>query len=160
MTETTTPKDPKNPSGAVHPMIFLVGWAVMGVGLHRYVPLPVPAIPVVEWIGVTLGLSGGLLVAACQFLFWKHGTTDRHDRRSTVLITAGPYRLSRHPVYLGLALLMVGLSLKTGSLWSLVLAVPTVLAIQFLTVGKEEAYLEREFGEAYRAYKRKVRQWV
>ena len=67
---------------------------------------------------------------------------------------------TRNPLYLGITLIYLGLSVAAGSLWAIVLVVPLLWVINVGVIAREERYLERNFGDAYRAYKARVRRWV
>ena len=76
------------------------------------------------------------------------------------LVTAGPYRFTRNPMYLGITLAYAGLALLIDTAWPLLL-LPAVLALlMVVVVRREERYLERAFGDAYRAYRDRVRRWI
>jgi steroid 5-alpha reductase family enzyme len=70
------------------------------------------------------------------------------------------YGRTRNPLYLGTTLIYLGLSVAEGSLWAIVLVVPLLWVINVGVIAREERYLERKFGDAYRAYKARVRRWV
>jgi hypothetical protein len=72
----------------------------------------------------------------------------------------GPYCFTRNPIYLGMMLGLVGLAIAFDSLWLLVMLVPFFLVIRYGVVAREEAYLERKFGEVYRRYRACVRRWL
>ncbi len=150
----------RNPSGAAHPLRFMLAWVLLGFGLERLWSLPFPSSEVLSVGGRALWALGAVAVFWAQFEFWKHKTTDGHTEPTTALITRGPFRLSRNPVYLGFAAAMVGAAVVYKSLYAVILAIPVMVAIHRLTVVPEEVYLEREFGETYRDYKRRVRRWL
>jgi protein-S-isoprenylcysteine O-methyltransferase Ste14 len=66
----------------------------------------------------------------------------------------------RNPLYLGTTLVYLGLAVAAGSLWAILLMVPLLWVINVGVIVQEERYLERKFGDAYRAYKARVRRWV
>ena len=73
---------------------------------------------------------------------------------------AGPYKITRNPMYLGLAFVYVGIGVADQSVWALVI-LPVVLAIiQRLAIEPEEAFLERRFGADYINYKERVSRWI
>ena len=90
----------------------------------------------------------------------KAGTPIRTDRPVPRLVTDGPFRFTRNPEYLGLAMLYAGIALLRNSLWAILLLPVVVYVIQREVIGREERYLERTFGEEYLAYKARVRRWV
>ena len=76
------------------------------------------------------------------------------------IISTGVYRVTRNPMYMGMALLQAGIGLALVSAWIIAL-VPVVLAVVYVTaVRHEEAYLEEKFGAAYLSYKSLVRRWI
>ena len=108
-----------------------------------------------------------LLTAAWLFLtissfqsFWRRHTSILPIRPSTTLVVAGPYRFTRNPMYLALALLTVALALFLNTWWVIILLGPTLLVIQTFVIAREESYLHRRFGAEYDAYTRQVRRWL
>jgi protein-S-isoprenylcysteine O-methyltransferase Ste14 len=84
----------------------------------------------------------------------------RTDRPVPRLTTDGPFRYTRNPGYLCLAMIYAGIAVLRNALWA-ILALPLVLlVIQREVIGREERYLERTFGEEYLSYKANVRRWV
>ena len=106
-----------------------------------------------------MALGGGLLLAAFR-RFKAVGTNIPTWQPTTALATDGIYRLSRNPIYLGLTLIYAGIAIAAGSFWPLLLLVPLLVIMRYGVIGREEAYLERLFGDAYRDYQRRVRRWI
>ncbi len=79
---------------------------------------------------------------------------------ATTLVTDGPFRFSRNPMYLARTLLYVGLGLLANSLAVLLTAVPLLMVVQHGVIKREEHYLEAKFGDAYRQYRARVRRWL
>ena len=79
---------------------------------------------------------------------------------STTIVDTGPYRFTRNPMYLGMMLGLIGLAVALNSLWLLLTLAPFALVIRYGVVAREEAYLERKFGDVYRGYRSRVRRWV
>jgi len=73
---------------------------------------------------------------------------------------SGPYRFTRNPIYLGMFLGLIGLTVALDNLWLLLMLVPFAIVIRYGVVAREEAYLERKFGEVYRGYRSRVRRWL
>lgn len=76
------------------------------------------------------------------------------------LITTGPFGLSRNPVYGSMTMLFIGIGTLIDGLWILAMVIPAILIVYFFVILKEEAFLEREFGDIYRSYKKTVRRWI
>ena len=82
------------------------------------------------------------------------------NRPTTTIVDGGPYRLTRNPIYLGMVTGLIGLAIALNSLWLLLALVLFALVIRYGVVAREEAYLERKFGDAYRGYCARVRRWL
>jgi protein-S-isoprenylcysteine O-methyltransferase Ste14 len=141
------------------PFIFLAGLAV-GFALEAL--LPGSSVPdALAWIlGGVLLLAGLALLFSFERAFTQKKTPANPWRPTTAIATDGPYRFTRNPAYLGMALVYVGIALCSHALWVL-LPLPLVLAIVDRgVIAREERYLERKFGQEYLDYKRRVRRWV
>ena len=79
---------------------------------------------------------------------------------TTTIVESGPYRFTRNPIYLGMCIGLLGLAIALDNLWLLLMLVPFVLVIHYGVVAREEAYLERKFGDVYRGYRSRVRRWL
>ena len=84
----------------------------------------------------------------------------RTDKPVPRLTTEGPFRYTRNPSYLALAMIYAGIAVLRNSLWAILLLPLVVAVVQREVIGREERYLERAFGEEYLDYKGKVRRWV
>ena len=84
----------------------------------------------------------------------------RTDKPVPGLTTEGPFRYSRNPSYLALAMIYAGIGFLLNSLWAILFLPLVVVVMQREVIGREERYLERTFGEEYLTYKGKVRRWV
>ena len=141
------------------PVIFV---AVLLVGVLLSLAFPVSFLPrlLTLLVGATCFLLPFVLGLAALRAMRRARTSVNPNRPTTVLLTEGPFQLSRNPMYLGMVVQYVGLALLFNSLWAIVL-LPLALVIVHLTVIKrEERYLEQKFGEEYRAYKARVRRWI
>jgi len=134
----------------------LVGLTLQWVVSLPFMPASVPA----GWIG------GIVFVLALALFAWAIATMTRAGSNvptnlpTITIVETGPYRFTRNPIYLGMFLGLVGLAIAFDSLWLLVMLVPFTLAIRYGVVAREEAYLERKFGDAYRQYRARVRRWL
>lgn len=141
-----------------------LGWAlaiVAGLALNWLIPLPfVPATMAAGWLG------GAVFVVALALGAWAITTITRAGSNvptnmpTTSVVDTGPYRFTRNPIYVGMIIALVGLAIAFDSLWLLVTLVPFVLVIRYGVVAREEAYLERRFGDVYRGYRARVRRWL
>ncbi len=89
-----------------------------------------------------------------------HGTPFNPARAAQALVTDGPYRVTRNPMYLGMACAYAGAALVTGALWSLALLPLVLLVIDRAIIPREEKHLAASFGAEYERYRRRVRRWL
>lgn len=111
-------------------------------------------------IGYGLFLFGVVLNLWTDKLFKDGGTTTKPFEDPSLLITSGPFRISRHPMYLGMASILMGVAFILGTIASFVLPFLFVVAMEILFILYEESDLERIFGDDYLDYRRRVRRWV
>ena len=102
----------------------------------------------------------GGMVAWSFLAFFRDRTTVIPNRPANALVFTGPYRYTRNPMYVALALLTAGMGLWLNTWWVFLLLVPVVVAIDRFVIAREEAYLRRRFGSEYDAFARRVRRWV
>jgi protein-S-isoprenylcysteine O-methyltransferase Ste14 len=144
------------------PMLFL-GALVMGLIADRLIglPFPVPATDLVNRVvGAALAVTGLALGAAGIRNFSRAGTPVRSIHPTRALVTTGVHGQTRNPIYIGMFLVYLGIGVAAQSTWMLLLTLPLALTIRYGVVAREEAYLERRFGEVYRGYKARVRRWL
>lgn len=143
------------------PLVYLAG-LIAGVLLHAFAwPLRIDVGPIVR-VGVTvvaIGAGIGLMAAAIG-LFGRTGQDPKPWKPTPELISSGIYRVTRNPMYVGMALLQLGIGVGLANGW-IVAFVPLVLLVVYVTaIRHEEAYLTRKFGDAYVRYKASVRRWL
>ncbi len=140
------------------PVLYAVPLA-LGLLLQRRLPAPFLPRALAMPVGV-LFLTLGLIGFAAIVAFRRAGTSPNPWRPTTAMVTGGPYRFTRNPMYLGFTLLYLGTACWVNSLWPL-LALPVILILmQRLVILREERYLESRFGEEYRTYRNRVRRWI
>jgi protein-S-isoprenylcysteine O-methyltransferase Ste14 len=109
--------------------------------------------------------GGVLIVMAISLLgaslsrFRRAGTHVETWKPSSALVTSGPYRLTRNPIYVAFLLAFLGLACALDNIWFAVLWPVLALVLDLGVVRREERYLEAKFGEDYRTYCRGVRRW-
>ena len=145
---------------ALPPLIFL-GFLAAAAVLEAVVPLLLAAHAFTRYLaGAALAAGGFVMIAMGTRRFLAAGTNIPPTLPTTALVVDGIYRQTRNPLYLGTTLIYLGLGVAAGSLWAIGLVVPLMWVINVGVVAREERYLERKFGDAYRAYKARVRRWV
>jgi len=108
---------------------------------------------------VPLGVGIALNLVADR-AFKAHATTVKPFEDSTVLITGGVFRISRHPMYLGFVLILIGIAVLMGSLTPYAVIVVFAMLMEVVFIRVEERMLEEKFGDTWLAYKAKVRRWI
>ena len=144
------------------PLLFLAA-LLLGFVSDRLLPLPlpVPRIDLVHWIiAGSLILIGLALAAAGIRNFSRAGTPVPTNEPTRALVTTGIHGWTRNPIYLGMFLVYGGIGVAARSPWILIFTLPLAITIRHGVVAREEAYLERRFGDAYRDYKTRVRRWL
>jgi protein-S-isoprenylcysteine O-methyltransferase Ste14 len=109
------------------------------------------------WLAVGIGLA---LFVWTLWTLARHHTTVNPYHAASALCTDGPFRFSRNPIYLGDWFILAGVSLLLATLWPLTFAPLIWIMLRFGVIRHEEAHLEAKFGDAYRAYKARVRRWI
>jgi protein-S-isoprenylcysteine O-methyltransferase Ste14 len=147
-------------AGVIAPPPLIYGVPLLaGLLLDRWFPWPL----VPERLTLPLGLVFVVLgfIALPAILAFRHARTHPEPWKPTkALVTVGPYRYSRNPMYVGMTLLYLGTTIWQNTLWPLV-ALPAVVAVIHVgVIQREERYLERLFGDDYRAYRDRVRRWL
>jgi protein-S-isoprenylcysteine O-methyltransferase Ste14 len=140
----------------------LVYGAAFIMGLLLHLVFPVHSLPTIlaRGIGVVCVLvSFPLALMTLHALSRAHTPVDPM-KPTTALVTEGPFRYSRNPIYLALTLLYLGAALLVNALWILLLIVPALVVIRYGVIAREEAYLTRKFGDPYRQYTAQVRRWL
>ncbi len=144
------------------PLIYAGGLAA-GLLLHRLLPVKI-LLRSPRSIPLTLGsasISLALTLLISGFRQMRNANTNVNpEHPATTIVTEGPFRFTRNPLYLGLALLYTGISLIVNSLWPLLLLPTVLLLMRIGVIAREERYLERKFGTQYLAYKQRVRRWL
>jgi len=146
---------------ALPPLIFL-GFLAAAAVLEAVVPFPVLAAHAFQryLAGAALAVAGFVMIVMGTRRFQAAGTNIPPNLPTTALVVDGIYRRTRNPLYLGLILIYLGLGVAAGSFWAGGLIVPLLWVINTGVIAREEHYLEQKFGDAYRAYKARVRRWV
>jgi len=143
----------------IPPLVYLAG-IVVGLLVSMWMPITVIPNPTAWIIGGFLILCGAVLAGSAILKFKGVGTTVRPDRAASSLVIAGPYRIIRNPMYLGLALVYLGIAIADQSIWALIIFPVVLIIIQHWAIEPEEAFLERRFGTDYSRYKANVRRWL
>jgi protein-S-isoprenylcysteine O-methyltransferase Ste14 len=155
MTENTD-----HPQLILPPPVMFLGYLVGALILQWAVPFNTP------W-GLLLRILGGLLVIAgfalagyaVSAMRQAHTTPDPRETPAA-LVTAGPYRYSRNPIYIGFLLIYLGFTLLAGTLWGLLLSPFLIGTVTQWIIHAEESNLSKKFKDEYESYISHVRRWI
>lgn len=141
------------------PLLFLVVLAGALVA-DEFLPLTLPGGTIRIVAGVALVVTGLVLMGWAGRVMWGSHTTISPWARASALVTSGPFGFTRNPIYLGDLLVYLGVALRVGSWWPVLLLPLLFPAVQWLVIGPEERYLAERFGAEYTAYRQRVRRWL
>lgn len=160
--ENTAQTSPKLDSPGVRippPLIYLAA-ILLGAGIDQLIPIKVLPVDLTAWLGGALVLLAVTLGGLSVREFRKAQTAIRPNQPASTLVTTGPFRHSRNPMYLALSILQVGIGLWMNSVWVVVLLLPVLAWITYGVIAREEQYLPGRFGQPYLDYQARVRRWL
>ena len=144
----------------VPPPLFYIAGFLLGVAIELAVPIDRPPLAITV-LGIAIGLGGWLaLDGTAMFAFIRARTSMVPMRPSSALVTTGPYRFSRNPMYLGMVFLYIAFAFALGLVWPLAVLPFVIAAVDQLVIAIEEAYLVRRFGQPYCDYMATTRRWL
>ena len=144
------------------PPILFFACLLLGWGLDFLAPAPLSFLGV--GVRIAFGIfffATGLLSAGSALITLHRAETPAEPWKPTVrIVSSGPYRFTRNPIYVGLLCVLTGFAFFTPSLWIALSIGLLFLLLHFGVVRPEEKYLSEKFGEDYRDYLRRVRRWI
>lgn len=153
-----------NPGLIMHPPLFLAIAIVLALVLEWLTGLSfllAPSLASLQfWLGFLITAAGVALPVIGFREFRRAGTNVDPFEPALKLVTTGPYRFTRNPMYLGMVLFMLGLSLVLSLEWGLIFTPVLWFAYDRLVVAREEAYLTNKFGQPYRDLLDRTRRWL
>ena len=150
----------KHPRGPLVPPVYLLAGLAVMIALHFWLPLWEFGAPGARWVGIAIAALGIAVVLWAAWLFNRSKTGVVPFSPTTFLVLGGPYRVTRNPMYVGMALVLLGAAVFLASLAPFIVLPLFVLLINNRFILAEEAMLEEVFGQAYLDYKGKVRRWL
>jgi protein-S-isoprenylcysteine O-methyltransferase Ste14 len=144
----------------VPPPLYYIAGLAAGAALDSLLALPFGGRPGTAVAGAAVAVLGLALTAAGVATVVRHRTTIVPHHAVATMVTGGPFRISRNPMYAGLAVAYAGASLLLDSWWPVLLGPLVLLAVHRLVIRPEERYLTGRFGAAYADYQARVRRWL
>lgn len=151
---------PDNPGVIAPPPLIYAGPLAVGLLLNLKFPMRFLPRKVAPMLGLTL-IGTSVFIISQAYPRMRHaGTNVNPTEPTTVLVTEGPFKYTRNPLYLSLTLFYAGVAALVNTLWAILLLPAVLLVMNRGVVAREERYLERKFGEQYIQYKARVRRWI
>ncbi|MDP9277963.1 MAG: isoprenylcysteine carboxylmethyltransferase family protein [Gemmatimonadota bacterium] len=151
---------PDTPQVLVLPPILVGGALLLGIVIDWIHPIPVLPLVLARVIGVIIFVLSGVLAHFAQTAMHRAGTNIRPDRPALALVTDGPFRFTRNPLYVAAIGVYLGIALFVNGLVPLLLVIPVFYMLHRGVVLREERYMEGKFGEPFRVYRSSVRRWL
>ena len=141
------------------PTIFWLS-LILSVGLHFLLPVKKVIVAPYKYIGILLICAGILLNLWADRLFKHKQTTVKPFEKSSFLIEEGPFKFSRNPMYLGMAAMLLGMSILLGTVTPFIVPVVFCILVRIVFISAEEIDLENVFGQEFLEYKKRIRRWL
>lgn len=144
----------------ISPLVYFGIALILMVLLDYFMPLS-------HMIFIPLRILGGLIFLGGIFIIFKiakqyeqEGTPIKYLARPTTILTTGPYRYSRNPVYLAMLLSLLGAWIALASLSPVIIIIGFFFLLDRCIIPQEEIFLEAEQPQKYLDYKYQVRRWL
>lgn len=148
------------PNALPWPPMLLLGAAVASIALGNWLPLRLPDSNIVTIPGLLIAALGIGFDAWAIITMRKADTNVLPHRAADKLVTWGPFRHSRNPIYLGNTLLLIGIGLAFGNAWFLLSALISAVLVDYLAIRREERHLAARFGDDWTAYASATPRWL
>ena len=134
---------------------------VLQIVLHYLFPIKRIIISPYIYLGIPLIIMG-------LYLNWVWVANRFKEEKTTIdpnvmpnkFITDGPFKFTRNPTYLGMALTFIGFSILLGSITTFIIPIIFIILTDRTVIVVEEKNMEKKFGKKYLEYKKKVRRWI
>jgi protein-S-isoprenylcysteine O-methyltransferase Ste14 len=159
---------PANDSSKSHllhipvPWVYVIAYLV-GIVIQFVYPISISStliLAITRILGAALLVVGVGIIVWAQLIFHREHTTTDPTQTSLKLITWGPYRFTRNPMYIGLFLAFIGIDGILTFVWSLILLLPVFYYVNWIVIPVEEKQLKKTFGKTYEEYCKRVRRWT
>ena len=154
------PRPPSDTPGVlIYPPIAFLLTTGLGIGLQLVHPISIGPRSLLRIVGATLAVLAGTIALLAAREIKRAGSNIHPNHPTTAIVTRGPYRWTRNPMYLSLCLLATGIGLYLGGLAPVLSAPVLAFVLHWGVILREERYLQRKFGAPYATYRATVRRW-
>jgi protein-S-isoprenylcysteine O-methyltransferase Ste14 len=152
----------ERPGSIPWPPILLVIAIAGAVCLERVAPLAWPGQGdgAASLVGLGFGIAGLAILTWAAVTLRRHRTTILPHQGASTLVTDGPYRWRRHPIYIADVFLLFGMAELTRNIWFVILGFAFAGIVTVLQIIPEEQHLEAKFGDEWRTYAARTRRWI
>lgn len=144
----------------VPPPLIVLSLLLLAYALNYLVPFRIAHSPVLVFAGFILVGISLLIIGITAWSFRRLKTHIEPWKPTTTIITTGCFAVSRNPIYLALCVACLGIGMILHNWWMVFSVIPAAMLLYHFVIAREEAYLEKKFGEAYVQYKARVRRWL
>ena len=144
------------------PWIFIIAY-LFGIALQYIIPINIYSnVPLqsIKHIGIFLLIIGVMIAIWSLFFLRKRRITTPTGEKISSIVTGGPYRFSRHPMYVSLAISYIGVALFLLHSWPILILIVIFLYVNYIAIPSEEATLKKDFKDEYEDYSKRTRRWI
>lgn len=142
------------------PLVWLLLALLAMAALHGFGPQAHYLGSPWNWLGLAPMALGLWMAGVSAWSFERADTGLVPFDEATTLVTQGFFRFTRNPMYLGMVVFLLGVSLIFACLPVLLPVIAFTLIIHHVFILREEQFMEQAFGDDYLEYKRSVRRWI
>ncbi|MCD6162180.1 MAG: isoprenylcysteine carboxylmethyltransferase family protein [candidate division Zixibacteria bacterium] len=142
------------------PPTYFITSLILTAALHLFLPVIQLIHSPYRYGGIILIIFGIWINLRTDNLFKRYNTTVKPFENSSAMITEGPFRFTRNPMYLGMVFILLGASIVLGSLTTFIIPAAYYISVSIVFIPDEEKTLEDVFGNEYLKYKKHVRRWL
>lgn len=144
----------------ISPDGFFVALLALATLFHFVLPIKKIISHPDNHIGIAIIVIGIALTLLVNYLLLKNGTGIKPHETPSLLVSSGPFKFSRNPLYLGMAVAFFGFNILLGSISPFVFLTLFIIVIDRLFIPMEENNLKKALGKKYDDYKKLVRRWI
>ncbi len=142
------------------PPTYFILFLVFSILLHFIFPIKKIIFVPYTYLGWILIIFGIILNIWVDNIFKKIKTTVKPYEAPSKLIIKGPFKISRHPMYLGMGSILLGVAIIHGTLITFIFPILFLILVEIIFIPLEEKNMEKKFGKKYLEYKNRVRRWI